>query len=79
MLTVNIRSRKKSFYEGKADSVTSLNDKGEFDVLAQHANFISIISNYVILNKNTKEEKKFVITSGVLRVKADIVDIFLDV
>jgi len=79
VLTVNIRSRKKSFFEGKTRTVTSLNDNGEFDILPQHANFVSLIRNYLVLNKGTKEEQKFVISTGVLRVKENKVDVFLDV
>jgi len=78
-LDINIRNRKKTYFEGKGRTVTSLNDKGEFDILPQHANFISLIRNYVILNKGTKEEQKFVISTGVLRVKENKVSVFLDV
>lgn len=78
-LNVNIRNRKRLYFEGKALTATCLNDKGEFDILPQHANFISLIRNYIILNKGTKGEQKFVVGTGVLRVKENKVDIFLDV
>lgn len=79
ILDVNIRNRKISYFEGRGGSVTSLNDRGEFDILPQHANFISLIRNYIILNKGTKGEQKFVIGTGVVRVKENKVDVFLDV
>lgn len=78
-LQVNIRNAKRNYFTGKVTSVTSLNDAGEFDILPQHANFISIIRNYVILDKNTPQEKKFVISTGILRAQQNKVDIFLDV
>jgi F0F1-type ATP synthase epsilon subunit len=78
-LDVNIRSRRKSYFEGKTYSVSSLNDTGEFDVLPQHANFISLIRNQLILNKSAKDEQKFVISTGIMRVKDNKVDVFLDV
>lgn len=74
-----MRSRKKSFFAGKATSITSINDKGEFDILSQHANFISLIKNYVIFNKGMKSEQKFEIGTGVLRNKGNEVEIFLNV
>ena len=79
ILDVSIRSRKKSFFVGQSPSVTSLNDRGEFDVLPQHANFISLVRNYIILAKGTKSEQKFVISMGILKVKENQVEIFLDV
>ena len=78
-LNVNIRSRKKNFFTGKTFSVTSINNKGEFDILPLHANFISLIKNYVILSKGTENEQKFALSTGVLRVKENRVDVFLDV
>lgn len=78
-LDVNIRSMKKTFFLGKSASVTSINDKGVFDILPMHINFICLIRNYIILGKGTKEEKKLIITTGILRVSANKVDIFLNV
>lgn len=78
-LHVNMRSRKKTYFSGTVNTVTSINDKGIFDVLCLHANFISIIRNFVILDKDTPKEKKFIIGTGVLKVRENAVDIFLDV
>ena len=78
-MLVNIRNRKKTLFEGRTESVTSLNEKGEFDVLPFHANFISLIHDYVILAKGSTSEQKFTITTGVLRAKENKVDVFLDV
>ena len=78
-LEVNVRSRKKSYFTGSAASLTSLNDKGEFDILPQHANFISLIKDYITLGKGAKEEQKFTISTGVLRVERNKVDVFLNV
>lgn len=36
-------------YEGQAYAVSSKNSEGNFDVLADHANFITIIENQPIL------------------------------
>jgi len=79
LLNIDIRSRKKQYFSGKMFSVTSTNEKGEFDILPEHANFICLIRNYVTLNKGKKDEQKFIITNGVLRIEKNKVDIFLDV
>lgn len=78
-LTVNIRTARKSIYKGTASSVTSTNDKGEFDILSQHANFISLVRGYIILNKNTTQEKKYAISTGIVKAEKNTVDVFLDV
>ena len=79
MITVLVKSLKKTYFEGKASSLTSLNDTGEFDILSEHANFISLIKKYVIIDKGLTSEQKLVVSNGVLRVKENKVEIFLEV
>jgi len=47
---------KEVFFEGEAESVSSENQLGKFDVLPQHANFISLIFNEVIIVTPKKEK-----------------------
>lgn len=77
-IKVNIKSRSKVFFDGNATSVTSLNDKGKFDVLPQHANFITLIKDYVIVVKEDGEEEKFDIKTGVLKNINNDVAIYLE-
>ncbi len=42
-LHVRINSPEKLIWEGEADSVTSENSAGPFDILPMHANFITLI------------------------------------
>lgn len=65
-LDLTVRSREALVYEGSATSVTSFNDIGEFDILEGHANFISLIKEFVVINKDMDGEKKFSIEQGVL-------------
>jgi F0F1-type ATP synthase epsilon subunit len=78
-LNVSIRSKKKTYFKGGTMSVTSLNDKGEFDILPGHANFISLISKYVVIDKGQDSEQKFIISNGILRVRENTVEVFLEV
>lgn len=78
MLKVSIKSRVKSLYDGSATSLTSINDTGEFDILASHANFVSLIKEKIILDKGLATEKKFEINSGVLSCNSDEVLVYLD-
>lgn len=42
-LSVRIDSPEKTIWEGKATSVSSVNSQGPFDILPQHASFITIV------------------------------------
>lgn len=77
-LNTLIRSRNEEVFNGNCSTVTSVNDVGEFDILYSHANFISIIKKYIIVDKGLSTEKKFSIPdTGVLRVLKDYVEIFI--
>ena len=57
ILQVRVLSPKKMIFLGQAESVTSTNTNGKFDILPQHANFITLIKNQpiVIINKEKKK------------------------
>ncbi len=76
---VKIRSRTKTFFEGNAKSVTSINQTGVFDILPMHANFITLIKDYVLVNKGLPTEKKVQIKSAVLSVIGTKVDVYVEV
>jgi F0F1-type ATP synthase epsilon subunit len=78
-LKVVIRNRKKTFYEGSAESVTSFNDTGEFDVLPQHARFITIIKDKIIVRKDKQQKQEIDVDKGVMKVDANEVDVYLGV
>lgn len=68
----------KEKFEGEAKSVSSRNKVGEFDILPQHANFITLIFNSLIINTVEGEEKIYEFSRGVLEVAEGKVKIFLE-
>lgn len=68
----------KEKFEGEVKSITSENKMGEFDVLPEHTNFITLIFNSLTLHPvdGTKETYKF--NRGVLEVRSGQVKIFLE-
>lgn len=78
-LTVNMRSKSKIYYKGNVKSVTTTNERGEFDILPMHTNFVSIVRKYVTLDKNLPTMQKFDIDSAVLSVQNGIVDIYVGI
>ncbi len=78
-LFVRIKSPEKVLFEGNADAVSSINENGKFDVLAQHANFISIIRDYIIIHQKKGQTQEIKIEQGIMRVVANVVHIFLGI
>ncbi len=77
-LSVSVKNKRKIFFSGDCFSLSSNNESGDFDILPQHANFISLIKNHIVINKGAKEEKKFIIGNGILIAKCNEVNVFLD-
>jgi hypothetical protein len=76
-LTVFIRDNDKVIFQGKAKSITTYNDFGDFDVLAGHTEFISLIYDKLKVKKDNDEEQDIPIDRGVIRIFKNQVDIFL--
>ncbi len=83
-------SKEKSFYlkitdpkglvfGGNVKAISSYNSAGDFDVLAYHTNFISIIKNKLILHLPDKTKKNIPLNVGILRCYNNIVDIYLGI
>ena len=77
-LTVVVRNRENVLYSGQVAAVTSINDKGIFDVLPQHENFISLIKEKVIIHPTLKENKEIQIENGIVRVHKDKVYVYVN-
>src|ERR1051325_2061123 len=57
-LHVKVQTPEKVLWEGEADAVTSRNSAGVFDILPEHANFISMLEAVpieIIIGKESKE------------------------
>jgi F0F1-type ATP synthase epsilon subunit len=74
-----VRDREDIVYEGRVSSLTSVNNKGQFDVLPNHANFISIIIDRLIIRDEENKEHDIKIDNGILRIKNNNVQVFLGV
>jgi F0F1-type ATP synthase epsilon subunit len=77
-LTVVVRNKDNILFNGKAYAVTAVNEKGPFDVLEEHENFISLIRDKVIVHKTPNEQAEFQIGNGIVRVYKDKVYIYVN-
>jgi len=78
LLTV-IQDRNTLLFQGEVEAISSFNDKGPFDILPRHANFISIIKKHVVIHLPRKEEKRIELESGILKVRDNNVEIYLGI
>jgi F0F1-type ATP synthase epsilon subunit len=78
-IKVVILNREQVVYQGEALSVTSINDKGPFDILPHHQNFISLIRDKVVIRPPGGKPFQYQIKRGLLQVLADQVRIFLGI
>ncbi|MBI2613494.1 MAG: hypothetical protein HYW62_01885 [Candidatus Levybacteria bacterium] len=77
-LTVVIRNKEKVLYSGQAAAITSVNEKGVFDVLPRHENFITLIKEKVIIHPTLRENKEIQIENGIVRIYKDKVYVYVN-
>lgn len=79
-IVVKMYSPFKTLFEDDAKSISALNDTGEFDVLAGHHNFITMLRPCeVSIQLPDDSFKKFPIARGLMHVRDNRVIVFLDV
>ncbi len=78
-LKVIINSPDKIIWNGVATSVSSKNSAGSFDVLPEHANFITMIQNEPIIVRFLDKEHIFTYKNSVLSVYNGIVTIYTEI
>ncbi len=66
-------------FEGDIKSLTSYNDKGRFDILAFHANFISIIYKSIKIVDTKGNSKEMTIEKALLRNRQNNLEIYLGI
>lgn len=76
-IVVTVRNREKLMFEEEVFALTSINEKGVFDVLPEHINFICLIKDFMVIHKKSGERQEMRINRGVLRVAKNKVNIYL--
>lgn len=77
LLHVSIKTPESLVWEGDAESVSSKNARGPFDILPLHANFISLIDHEPIVIRSGGKKQVFTFPISVLYVYKNIVKIFV--
>ena len=76
-ISVSIKNKKEQLFLGDASSVTSNNESGVFDILPYHVNFITLIFDFIIIDRNMPSEKRYEMENGVLYTISNRVDIYV--
>lgn len=78
-LTVEVFSPKGVLWEGVAQAVSSANSQGPFDLLPEHAHFVSLVTKQPIHIVTESEIKTFTFDTAVIRLLDDKVTIFAEI
>jgi len=78
-LFLKIITRQGVVFDGEVESLSSKNAQGAFDVLKQHAQFISIIKEKIIIRLGGGKVQEVPIDNAVMRVKGELVQVFLGI
>lgn len=78
-INLKIQSRDGILFQGKIISLTAKNSKGTFDILNNHANFISLVGETLIIRDKEKIEREIVVANAILKAKENNVEIYVGV
>lgn len=78
-LHLTIRTREAIVKDVDIKNLSSKNEKGLFDILDQHANFISIVKEKLLLRYPDGREEEVSIDHGVLKVRENQIDVYLGI
>lgn len=80
IMDVKVYAPFKTYFEGKAFSISAESATGPFDILPHHHNFITLLIPCDITVRPTNApEQRIRISGGIMHVKRDRVIVFLDV
>ena len=78
-LFLKVRTRENVLFDGEVDSLTSVNEAGRFDVLKKHANFISLIKDYIVIRDLKGDKREIKIGKGIMKILDNKVSVYLGI
>lgn len=76
---LTVRSRQEILYDGEVISVSSVNERGPFDVLRQHAQFISLITDDLVIRKPDGTTQVIALNNGIMRVRENSIEVYIGI
>lgn len=78
-LSLVIANSDGQLFNGSVVSLSSINEKGEFDVLPYHENFISIIKDKIFFVENKQKKNQLTIDQGIMMVEGNKVVVYVGI
>lgn len=78
-LHVRVLSPTQTLYDGKALAVSAINKVGPFDILADHANFFSLLTEGDIAVNTGFQSLTYPIHHGIVKVNNNNITLFIDI
>jgi F0F1-type ATP synthase epsilon subunit len=78
-LKVEVISPVQVLFKGASHAVSSMNNKGPFDILPGHAQFISLIKGKVVVLTEEGKKNSFELSRGVIDCKDNAVKIYVGI
>lgn len=78
-IQVTVRDRNKILFDGEAINLSSKNSKGNFDILLNHANFISLVNETLYVRQPDGREVGLSMNNAIIKVKENRVEVFVGV
>lgn len=75
---LKVRNRGKVLFDDDVKALSSRNDAGAFDILPEHANFISLINRKLIVHKLDGNTHEIPLSNGIIKVKDNAIRCYID-
>lgn len=76
-LQVKVLAPTQTFYDGPATSVSAHNRLGPFDILPEHANFFSLITEGEVVVDSGIKKFSVPVEHGIIKVSNNVVTLFI--
>lgn len=77
VLSVSIKGKESTVFESKCLSVSMANRLGQFDILPEHANFVSTFSGNITVRKVSESAQEVFCSKGLVKVENNNVEIVI--
>lgn len=79
IIHVTVRERTRILYDGNATGLTSKNSKGVFDILLNHSNFISLVTETLVIHTVEGRDVSLPMNNALIKVKENKVEVYVGV
>jgi F0F1-type ATP synthase epsilon subunit len=79
LIHVIVRDRNKVLYDGQATGLSCKNSKGTFDILLNHANFISLVNETLYIHEGNGVDKVIPMNNAIIKAKENVVEVYVGV